>query len=623
VPLLDSIDGPDAVKALDPSQLDELAQEIRDFLVTSVSRTGGHLGPNLGVVELSIALHRVFDSPHDTIVFDTGHQSYVHKLLTGRQDFGRLRMKGGLSGYPSRNESEHDVVENSHASTALSWADGIAKARRLSGRRDRHTVAVIGDGALTGGMAWEAINNIAADKDLPLVIVVNDNERSYAPTTGGLADHLATLRTTRKYESVLGWGRETLNRTPVVGGVVYGALHGMKKGIKDMVAPQGLFEDLGLKYLGPIDGHDEEAVEAGLRRAKAFEGPVLVHVLTTKGKGYDHARNDDADRFHSVERINPETGLPLQVKGRIWTDEFSDALLDVAEERDDVVAITAAMLIPTGLKRFAERHPDRVFDVGIAEQHAVTMASGLAFGGLHPVVCVYATFLNRAFDQLLMDCALHRAGVTFVLDRAGITGTDGASHNGMWDMSITGLVPGLRLTAPRDPDELGRALREAVDVNDGPTVIRFSKQNPPAPLPAVRSVGAVDVLAEPSTDDAVELLLVGLGEMATTGMAVAEKLAAQGHSVRVVDPRWCVPVPDDLVEMARSARAVAVLEDNLVVGGVGSQVMAAVRAAGLSVPVHLHGIPKRFLPHASRGEVLEEIGLTPDAIADGLHAVLS
>ena len=619
--LLDSIDGPDDVKALDPSRLDELAQEIRDFLVTSVSQTGGHLGPNLGVVELSIALHRVFDSPTDTIVFDTGHQSYVHKLLTGRHNFERLRMKGGLSGYPSRAESAHDVVENSHASTALSWADGIAKARRLSGRRDRHTVAVIGDGALTGGMAWEAINNIAVDKDLPLVIVVNDNERSYAPTTGGLADHLATLRTTRKYETVLGWGRETLNRTPVVGGVVYGALHGMKKGIKDMVAPQGLFEDLGLKYLGPIDGHDEPAVEAALRRARSFDGPVLVHVLTTKGKGYDHARNDDADRFHAVDRINPETGLPLQVKGRIWTDEFSDALLAVSRDRDDVVAITAAMLIPTGLREFAERHPDRVFDVGIAEQHAVTMASGLAFGGMHPVVCVYATFLNRAFDQLLMDCALHRAGVTFVLDRAGITGTDGASHNGMWDMSITGLVPGLRLTAPRDPDELGRALREAVDVHDGPTVIRFSKQNPPAPLPAVRSVGSVDVLSEASTG-AVELLLVGLGEMATTGMAVAEKLTAQGHSVRVVDPRWCVPVPDDLVDLARSARAVAVLEDNVVVGGVGSQVTAAVRDAGLSVPVHLHGIPKRFLPHASRGEVLEEIGLTPDAIADRLHAAL-
>ena len=621
--LLDSIDGPDDVKALDPSQLDQLAQEIRDFLVTSVSRTGGHLGPNLGVVELSIALHRVFDSPQDTIVFDTGHQSYVHKLLTGRHDFDRLRMKGGLSGYPSRAESEHDVVENSHASTALSWADGIAKARRLTGRRDRHTVAVIGDGALTGGMAWEAINNIAVDKDLPLVIVVNDNERSYAPTTGGLADHLATLRTTRKYESVLGWGKDTLNRTPVVGGVVYGALHGVKKGIKDFVAPQGMFEDLGLKYLGPIDGHDEPAVEAALRRAKSFGGPVIVHVLTTKGKGYDHASNDDADRFHAVDRINPETGLPLQVKGRIWTDEFSDALLGVARERDDVVAITAAMLIPTGLKEFAERHPDRVFDVGIAEQHAVTMASGLAFGGLHPVVCVYATFLNRAFDQLLMDCALHRAGVTFILDRAGITGTDGASHNGMWDMSVTGLIPGLRLCAPRDADELGRALREAVDVADGPTVIRFSKQNPPGALPAVRSVGLVDVLAEPSSDDAVELLLVGLGEMATTAMAVSEKLSAQGHTVRVVDPRWCLPVSDDLVGMARTAGAVAVLEDNLVVGGVGSQVSAALREAGLSVPVHLHGIPKRFLSHASRGELLEEIGLTPDAVADQLHAALT
>ena len=423
----------------------------------------------------------------------------MHKLLTGRHDFERLRMKGGLSGYPSRAESEHDVVENSHASTALSWADGIAKARRLTGRRDRHTVAVIGDGALTGGMAWEAINNIAVDKDLPLVIVVNDNERSYAPTTGGLADHLATLRTTRKYESVLGWGRETLNRTPVVGGVVYGALHGMKKGIKDMVAPQGLFEDLGLKYLGPIDGHDEQAVEAALGRAKSFEGPVLVHVLTTKGKGYDHASNDDADRFHAVDRINPETGLPLQVKGRIWTDEFSDALLGVSRERDDVVAITAAMLIPTGLKEFAERHPDRVFDVGIAEQHAVTMASGLAFGGMHPVVCVYATFLNRAFDQLLMDCALHRAGVTFVLDRAGITGTDGASHNGMWDMSITGLVPGTAAHAPRGTP---RSSAEPSARRSTSTTGRRSSGSPSRTrrrrCPRSATVGSVDVLAEAS-----------------------------------------------------------------------------------------------------------------------------
>ena len=540
--LLDSIDGPDDVKALDPSQLDQLAQEIRDFLVTSVSQTGGHLGPNLGVVELSIALHRVFDSPQDTIVFDTGHQSYVHKLLTGRHDFDRLRMKGGLSGYPSRAESEHDVVENSHASTALSWADGIAKARRLTGRRDRHTVAVVGDGALTGGMAWEAINNIAVDKDLPLVIVVNDNERSYAPTTGGLADHLATLRTTRKYESVLGWGKDTLNRTPVVGGVVYGALHGVKKGIKDFVAPQGMFEDLGLKYLGPIDGHDEPSVEAALRRAKSFEGPVLVHVLTTKGKGYDHARNDDADRFHAVDRINPETGLPLQVKGRIWTDEFSDALLGVARERDDVVAITAAMLIPTGLKEFAERLP----------RPGLRRRDRRAARGHHGV----RSRLRRAAPGRLRVCDVPQPrvrpaahGLRAAPGRGDVRPGPGGDHGhrrGVAQRHVghvgDRLVPGLRLCAPRDAEELGRALREAVDVADGPTVIRFSKQNPPGALPAVRTVGSVDVLAEPSTDDAVELLLVGLGEMATTAMAVSEKLSAQGHTVRVVDPRWCVPV---------------------------------------------------------------------------------
>ncbi len=618
VALLDSIGGPDDVKALAPDDVPALAQEVRDFLISSVSRTGGHLGPNLGVVELTIALHRVFSSPEDTIVFDTGHQSYVHKLLTGRQDFGGLRQKGGLSGYPSRAESEHDVVENSHASTALSWADGIAKARKLTGERHRHTVAVIGDGALTGGMAWEAINNIAVDHDLPLVIVVNDNERSYAPTTGALAEHLATLRTTQGYETFLDWGKNALSRTPVIGGAMYGAVHGVKKGIKDIVAPQGMFEDLGLKYLGPIDGHDEPAVEAALRRARAFGGPVLVHVLTKKGKGYQPARADEADRFHAVDKINPETGLPLQVKGRIWTDEFSDALVDVAARRDDVVAITAAMLIPVGLRKFAEQHPGRVFDVGIAEQHAVTMASGLAFGGLHPVVCIYATFLNRAFDQMLMDSGLHRAGVTFVLDRAGVTGTDGASHNGMWDMTLAGMVPGLRLCSPRDASELRRALDEAVEVGDGPTVIRYSKLNPPAPIPALRQEGTVDVLAEPAADVPVDLLLVGVGEMSATAMSVAEKLTAQGRRVRVIDPRWCLPVSEDLVRLARDAAAVSVIEDNLVVGGVGSQIGLALHDAGVVAPVHLYGIPKRFLAHASRGEVLEEIGLTPDAIADRL-----
>jgi 1-deoxy-D-xylulose-5-phosphate synthase len=577
------------------------------------------------VVELTIALHRVFDSPRDAIVFDTGHQSYVHKLLTGRQDFTGLRTRGGISGYPSRSESDHDVVENSHASTSLSWADGIAKSRRLRGERSRHTVAVIGDGALTGGMAWEALNNIAADKDLPLVIVVNDNTRSYAPTIGGLADHLATLRTTRGYERFLDWGKNTLHRTPVVGGAMYETLHGMKKGLKDIVAPQGMFEDLGLKYLGPVDGHDEHAVEVALRRARAYGGPVLVHVITQKGRGYDHARNHEGDRFHAVGVINPETGLPLEISGRSWTDEFSDEMVAIGAEREDVVGVTAAMLIPVGLSDFAAAYPDRIFDVGIAEQHATTMAAGMAFGGLHPVVAVYATFLNRAFDQLLMDCALHRAGVTFVLDRSGITGPDGASHHGMWDMTLTGMVPGLHLAAPRDGEQVRAALREAVDITNAPSVIRFPKGTAPEPIPAVARRGSVDVLHEPAGDpgeQGVDLLLVAVGCMASPALAVAAKLEAQGLRVRVVDPRWSLPVSGDLVEAVRDARAVAVVEDNLEIGGIGTHVAAALAEAGLEVPVHQYGIPTEFIDHASRGQVLEQVGLTPDAIASELSARL-
>ena len=510
--LLAQIASPQDVKRLPESDLPALAQEIREFLVESVARTGGHLGPNLGVVELTMALHRVFDSPSDTIVFDTGHQSYVHKLLTGRQDFSGLRQQGGLSGYPSRAESEHDVVESSHASSSLSWAHGIAQGRTVRADRGRHTVAIIGDGALTGGMAWEALNNIAAESDLPLVIVVNDNERSYAPTKGGLADHLATLRTTRGYERFLDWGKHTLARTPLVGGAMYETLHGMKKGIKDIVAPQGMFEDLGLKYLGPVDGHDIPSVEAALRKAKSFGGPVLVHVITQKGRGYDHAVNDEADQFHGIGVINPETGLPLELAGRSWTDEFSDAMVQIGEERPDVVALTAAMMMPVGLQPFAQHFPERTFDVGIAEQHALTMSAGLAYAGLHPVVAVYATFLNRAFDQLLMDCALHRAGVTVVLDRSGVTGPDGASHHGMWDLAMCAVVPGLHLAAPRDGQHVPTALREAVAIADAPSVIRYPKGTVGAPIEAVRTVDGVDVIVEPD-DGEVDLLLVGIGSM--------------------------------------------------------------------------------------------------------------
>jgi len=618
VSLLDRIEGPNDLRKLSADQLPELAEEIRRFLVHEVSRTGGHLGPNLGVVELTIAIHRVFDSPNDTVVFDTGHQSYVHKVLTGRHDFSGLRTQGGLSGYPSRAESVHDVVENSHASASLSWAHGIAAGRVVRGETNRHTVAVIGDGALTGGMAWEALNNIAAEPDLPLVIVVNDNERSYAPTRGGLADHLATLRTTRGYERFLDWGKHTLARTPVVGGAMYETLHGMKKGIKDIVAPQGLFEDLGLKYVGPVDGHDEQALEAALRKARAFGGPVLVHVITQKGRGYDPAITDEADQFHAVGVINPETGLPLEIAGRSWTDEFSDEMVRIGAEREDVVAITAAMMIPVGLKDFSNAYPERTFDVGIAEQHALTMAAGLAFSGLHPVVAVYATFLNRAFDQLLMDCAMHRAGVTVVLDRSGITGPDGASHHGMWDMTISGVVPGLHLAAPRDGQQVARAVRAAVDISDAPSVVRFPKGSVGAPIEAVRTVGTVDVLAEPDEAE-VDVLLVGVGSMAATAMAAAEKLSAEGVRVRVVDPVWALPVSPDLVTLAAAAGRVAVVEDNVVVGGIGSQVELVLREAGLATPLDQFGIPSEFLDHGSRGQVLDRIGLTPDAVASRLR----
>ncbi|MCF3121683.1 1-deoxy-D-xylulose-5-phosphate synthase [Streptomyces arenae] len=621
--ILDTIRGPRDLKSLTEAQLGELAEEIREFLVHAVARTGGHLGPNLGVVELSIALHRVFESPVDRIVWDTGHQSYVHKLLTGRQDFSKLRGKGGLSGYPSREESEHDIVENSHASTALGWADGLAKARQVLGERG-HVVAVIGDGALTGGMAWEALNNIAAAKDRPLIIVVNDNERSYAPTIGGLANHLATLRTTDGYERVLAWGKDILQRTPVVGRTLYESLHGAKKGFKDAFAPQGMFEDLGLKYVGPIDGHDTGAVESALRRAKRFHGPVLVHCLTEKGRGYEPALADEADRFHTVGVMDPLTCEPLAPSnGPSWTSVFGDEIVRIGAEREDVVAITAAMLGPVGLTKFAEAYPDRVWDVGIAEQHAAVSAAGLATGGLHPVVAVYATFLNRAFDQLLMDVALHRCGVTFVLDRAGVTGVDGASHNGMWDLSVLQVVPGLRIAAPRDADQLRTQLREAVAVDDAPTLIRFPKESVGPAIPAVDRLGGMDVLLqEPAAPDA-DVLLVAVGVMAPVCLQAAELLRERGLRCTVVDPRWVKPVDAELPALAARHRVVAVVEDNSRSAGVGAAVALALGEAEVDVPVRRFGIPEQFLAHAKRGEVLADIGLTPVEIAGRISATLA
>ncbi|MEY9844919.1 1-deoxy-D-xylulose-5-phosphate synthase [Streptacidiphilus sp. BW17] len=623
--LLTRIRGPRDLDRLTPGQLAVLAEEIRGFLVEEVSKTGGHLGPNLGVVELTIALHRVFESPKDRILFDTGHQSYVHKILTGRQDFSKLRTKGGLSGYPSRAESEHDVIENSHASTVLGYADGLAKANQLQGHDDRHVVAVIGDGALTGGMAWEALNNIAESSDRPVIIVVNDNERSYSPTIGGLANHLATLRTTQGYERFLAWGKDALQRTPVVGQSLFETLHGAKKGLKDFIAPQGMFEDLGLKYVGPIDGHDVQALESALRRARGFGGPVIVHCLTQKGRGYRAAEQNEEDRFHAVPVIHPDTGLPVKSSGgQDWTSVFGEEMVAIGRERKDVVGITAAMLHPVGLAPFAKEFPDRIYDVGIAEQHAAVSAAGLATGGLHPVVAVYATFLNRAFDQVLMDVALHKCGVTFVLDRAGVTGSDGASHNGMWDMSILQVVPGLRLAAPRDADQLRAQLREAVAVEDAPTVVRYSKGTVGPAFPAVARIGGMDVLRDGAVDGVdADVLIVSVGAMAQTCLDAAEKLAAQGISATVVDPRWVKPVDPELAPLAARHRAVVTVEDNGRAGGVGAAISQALRDAGVDVPLRDLGIPQSFLDHATRDQILAEIGLTADGVAEKTAALVA
>ncbi|MEX5719217.1 1-deoxy-D-xylulose-5-phosphate synthase [Geodermatophilus maliterrae] len=609
--LLRSLRDPADVRALPPEQLPALAAEIRDALVASVARTGGHLGPNLGCVELTIALHRVFTSPREPIVFDTGHQAYVHKMLTGRvEGFDRLRQRGGLSGYPSRSESEHDWVENSHASTALSYADGLAKAFAVRGD-SRPVVAVVGDGALTGGMSWEALNNIAAAQDRPVIIVVNDNGRSYSPTIGGVADALATLRLRPGYEQALLQVRSALHRAPVVGSALYDALHAIKKGLKDVLSPQGMFEDLGMKYVGPVDGHDVEVVESALRRARSFGGPVIVHAVTTKGFGYPPAETDTIDAWHSTGVFEPDSGVS-PTAARDWTAAFSDELVRIGGERADVVAVTAAMLHPTGLNAFAERFPERTFDVGIAEQHALTSAAGMAMGGLHPVVAVYSTFLNRAFDQLLMDVALHRQPVTVVLDRAGVTGTDGASHNGMWDMSILPVVPGLRLAAPRDEPTLREALREAVEVTDGPTVVRFPKGPPPVDIPALERRGPVDVLRRGARP---EVLLVAVGSMVPPCLAAAERAADHGIEVTVVDPRWVLPVPAELVDLAAGHRLVVTVEDGGRAGGLGTTLTQALQDRGIDVPLRSLGLPQAFLEHGSRGQVLADAGLTEQDVA--------
>ena len=613
---LEDFTGPSDLAKYSYSELDEIAQEIRDFLIAKVSKTGGHLGPNLGVVELTMAIHRVFQSPKDVIVFDTGHQSYVHKILTGRaKGFDKLRQRGGVAGYPNRVESEHDVIENSHASTALSWSDGIARAFQIQGEKKRTVVCVVGDGALTGGMAWEALNNIASNDDLRLVIVVNDNERSYSPTIGGLATYLSTLRTTSGYEKFLDWGKGVLEKTPVLGQPIYETLHGVKKGLKDIVAPQGMFEDLGLKYFGPVNGHDIEELEHSLEQAKNFGQPVIVHVITEKGRGYGPAINDEAEKFHAVGVVDPETGKPVKKSEPNWTSVFSDEIAAIGAEREDVVAITAAMLGPTGLEKFQKLFPKRTIDVGIAEQHATTAAAGMAFAGLHPVIALYSTFLNRAFDQLLLDVALHKAGVTFVLDRAGITGDDGPSHHGIWDLAIGGIVPTLRVAAPRDGARLKETLREAIDVSDAPTLIRFPKGAVGPDIPAFERRDGIDVLYR---GESADVLLVSVGCMAAMSVEAAAQASREGVGVTVIDLRWVKPIALSLLTMARRYKSVVVIEDGIRHGGIASTISELFRDNDLQVPIHSIGIPLEFIQHSKRGEILSDLGISVHNITQQL-----
>ena len=611
--MLEKIKGPADLQGLSLAELAKLAQEIREFLINKVSKSGGHLGPNLGVVELTIALHRTFNSPKDVLLFDTGHQSYVHKILTGRaEQFDALRQRGGIAGYPNRRESNHDVIENSHASTALSWGDGISRGFQLTGQSDRHVVVVVGDGALTGGMSWEALNNIASSEERNLVIVVNDNERSYSPTIGGLATYLSTLRVTRGYEKFLDWGKDVLAKTPVVGSPIYETLHGVKKGIKDIVAPQGMFEDLGLKYMGPIDGHDLEALDRALLQAKEFGEPVLVHVITEKGRGHHPAVADEAEKFHAVGVVDPQTGAPLAKSSPTWTSVFADELLQVGRERQDIVAITAAMLGPTGLDKFEREFPERTIDVGIAEQHAVTSAAGLAFAGLHPVVAIYSTFLNRAFDQLLLDVALHKAGVTFVLDRAGITGDDGPSHHGIWDLALTGIVPTLHVAAPRDAVRLRETLRESLQISDAPSLIRFPKGAVQGDIPAFERRDGIDVLYR---GESADVLLISVGAMAAIAVRAASQAYREGVGVTVIDPRWVKPLPPSLISLAQRYKSVVVLEDGIRHAGIASSISELFREAGLNVALHSIGVPLEFIEHSKRAQILEDLGITAQKIS--------
>src|SRR6267378_3660897 len=617
-PILDRIGSPADLRSLSEVELRALAEEIRQFLVQTVSKTGGHLGPNLGVVELTLALHRVFDSPKDRILWDTGHQAYVHKLLTRpREGFARLRKLGGMSGYPNRIESEHDFIENSHASTGLSYAAGMAEAARRQPDAGR-VIVVVGDGALTGGMAYEALNNIGHRKT-PVIIVVNDNGRSYAPTVGGLAQHLAQQltvlnpsyhRTKNRVDRIL--------RSVPAGDKAIEAGRRIKEGLKELVSPRTFFEYLGIKYSGPIDGHNVEDIERTLRQVSRLAGPSVVHVITTKGRGYGPAEEDEIDHLHGVSAFDVLTAKPLSRK-ITYTDVFGEALVQEAERDPRVIAITAAMGSSAGLGPFAERFPDRFFDVGIAEQHAVTFAAGLAMAGMRPVVCIYSTFLARAFDQTIMDVALHKLPVVFVIDRAGVTGPDGSSHHGVFDLSFLRMIPNLKVAAPADATELC-ALLETALASDGPVAIRYPKGQVPStpdlpvePLP----VGRWEELRKGSA-----AAIFAVGRMVEVAREAAERLALQGVECTVVNARWVKPMDPRIVDWAKRHPIVMTVEDNVGSGGFGGAVLEALAPHGLAGRVRTLALPDRFLPQGKAADILRENGLDAAGIAQSTYSAI-
>ena len=635
--LLDTIHTPADLRRLNYAQLDQLAVEVRDFIVNAVAVTGGHLGSNLGVVELTFALHRVFDSPKDYLLWDTGHQAYVHKIVTGRaSEFTNLRQPGGLSGYPSAKESEHDIIENSHASTVLSYAHGIANSLKATKQEDRRVIAVIGDGSMTGGMAYEALNNLGHSNSRVL-IVLNDNGRSYAPTISGLTRTVSKIRTMPSYARGKKKSESIINNLPLVGDLSRRTIKGVKAALREVVdEPHAFFETLGVRYVGPVDGHNVAELEKALADAAGYEGAIVLHVLTQKGKGYSFAEDDVEKNLHDVPPLfDPLTGsvtpAPADAPTKTWTNQFTESVLSIARENPNMHAITAAMPGPTGLLSFEAEHPDRFHDTGIAEQHAVTMAAGMAMGGLQPIVALYSTFLTRAIDQATYDVGMHQQRVVFALDRAGITGDDGPSHHGVLDMVLLSKVPGITMFAPSSAQELDAQLRTAMTVKGGPSSVRYARgvarqvdSSQVGSGLSARKVTAPDTSQIPSPDDnKSNVCILAVGRLLEAAEGAAAMLRAEGILTTVWDPRCVKPLDPQMIADAARHALVVTVEDGLRDGGIGSYMADAITEVRLAAhsaagPVVIIGVPNRFIPQGKPTRILSDLGLD----AAGIYATV-